>query len=268
MARAATARTRDGGPAGAKSAAPKTEPRTRRSVAIADRGAETRSRLIEAALEVFGHKGFEGASTREIASAADANLAAIVYHFGGKEELYRAVAEQVVAGIAGRLGAGLALPGAAAAMPAGPNGGAHPFAAIEARLAGIGPAAAVALLTRIVETFVDVIVAAEEGAAWARFMVREQLDPTSAFDVIYGLMGPAHGIACRLVGTALGRDPESLEVKLRAFSIIGQGLVFRVAQSVVLRRIGRARIGATEANELKRILALQIRAILQPGVQP
>ena len=43
-----------------------------------DRGAETRAQLIEAALDVFGRRGFEGASTREIAKAAGANLAAIV----------------------------------------------------------------------------------------------------------------------------------------------------------------------------------------------
>ncbi len=61
-----------------------------------DRGAETRQRLIEAALDVFGRQGFEGASTREIAKEANANLAAIVYHFGSKEALHVAVAEYMV----------------------------------------------------------------------------------------------------------------------------------------------------------------------------
>src|ERR1051325_7635965 len=60
-------------------------PRVRR-----DRGAQTRAELIEAALDVFSRIGFEGASTRMIAQAAGANLAAIVYHFGGKEALYLA----------------------------------------------------------------------------------------------------------------------------------------------------------------------------------
>src|SRR5690242_3694147 len=52
-----------------------------------DRGAETRERLVEAALDVFGRFGFEGATTRQIAKEAKANLAAIVYHFGSKEAL-------------------------------------------------------------------------------------------------------------------------------------------------------------------------------------
>ncbi|MFO1184422.1 MAG: CerR family C-terminal domain-containing protein [Bauldia sp.] len=239
----------------------KASPRRRRAE-TSDRGAETRARLIAAALDVFGHKGFEGASTREIATSAGANLAAIVYHFGGKEELYRAVAEYVVAGIIARVASGLGLP-TAAGHEVGTG-----LAAFAARAQGLDPAAAIALLTQVIGTFVDVIVTVEEGAAWARFLVREQLDPTSAFDVIYGFMGPAHGLICRLVGMALGKDPESLEVKIRAFSILGQGLVFRVAQSLVLRRLGVARLGATEASELKRVLALQVRAILEPGVQP
>ncbi len=39
-------------------------------------------RLIRAALNAFGRQGFEAASTRAIAGAAGANLAALPYHFG------------------------------------------------------------------------------------------------------------------------------------------------------------------------------------------
>jgi AcrR family transcriptional regulator len=51
----------------------------------------TRDSLIEAAIAVFSAKGFEGGSVREITQAANANQAAINYHFGGKEGLYREV---------------------------------------------------------------------------------------------------------------------------------------------------------------------------------
>lgn len=54
-------------------------------------GILARRRLLEAALPLFAAKGYQQTSTREIADAADANLAAINYYFGDKAGLYRAV---------------------------------------------------------------------------------------------------------------------------------------------------------------------------------
>jgi len=54
-------------------------------------GILARRRLLEAALPLFAAKGYQQTSTREIADAAGANLAAINYYFGDKAGLYRAV---------------------------------------------------------------------------------------------------------------------------------------------------------------------------------
>ena len=51
----------------------------------------TRNRIIKAAARIFAEHGYEGASIRRIVAKADVNQAAINYHFGSKEELYRAV---------------------------------------------------------------------------------------------------------------------------------------------------------------------------------
>lgn len=52
---------------------------------------DTRMRLLMAATEVFAEHGYHAATTREICRRANANLAAIHYHFGDKAELYREV---------------------------------------------------------------------------------------------------------------------------------------------------------------------------------
>jgi AcrR family transcriptional regulator len=206
-----------------------------------DRGADTRARLIEAALDVFGRLGFEGASTRQIAKEADANLAAIVYHFGSKEALHIAVAEHIVARVRERIGASIA---AAATLEATatPEG---------ARIA----------LANLIANFVDVLLGDADAERWARFIIREQLQPTAAFDVIFGFMGPAHGIGTRLVATILGR-PEDEEARIRTFTIIGQVMVFRVAQTLALRRLGWREIGAAERATIKRIVTAQTMALL------
>jgi TetR/AcrR family transcriptional regulator, regulator of cefoperazone and chloramphenicol sensitivity len=51
--------------------------------------ARTRGRLIAAASEVFAKKDYTTATIAEICSLAGANLAAVNYHFGDKETLYR-----------------------------------------------------------------------------------------------------------------------------------------------------------------------------------
>ena len=44
-------------------------------------------------MNLFGQKGFEGTSVREIAAGADVNLAMINYYFGSKEKLFESVVE-------------------------------------------------------------------------------------------------------------------------------------------------------------------------------
>src|SRR5436189_5689393 len=51
----------------------------------------TREKIIKAASRAFARDGYEGASIRAIVAAAEVNQAAINYHFGSKEGLYRAV---------------------------------------------------------------------------------------------------------------------------------------------------------------------------------
>jgi len=54
-------------------------------------GEQSRERLLRVALALFAQHGFSKTSTREIAEAAQTNIAAISYYFGDKAGLYRAV---------------------------------------------------------------------------------------------------------------------------------------------------------------------------------
>jgi len=52
---------------------------------------ETRTRILDAAEELFMQHGFEGTSMRQLTAQASANLAAVNYHFGSKDALIEAV---------------------------------------------------------------------------------------------------------------------------------------------------------------------------------
>jgi TetR/AcrR family transcriptional regulator, regulator of cefoperazone and chloramphenicol sensitivity len=60
------------------------------SRATRSNGAEARARLLHTAVHLFAEKGFAKTSTRELATAAGVNIAAISYYFGDKAGLYRA----------------------------------------------------------------------------------------------------------------------------------------------------------------------------------
>lgn len=55
----------------------------------------TKDALLTAAIEVFADKGFDAATVRDICGLANANVAAVNYHYGGKDALYVAVLEFV-----------------------------------------------------------------------------------------------------------------------------------------------------------------------------
>jgi AcrR family transcriptional regulator len=49
--------------------------------------ASTKERILGAAESLFARRGFDGASLRQLTTAAGVNLAAVNYHFGSKEKL-------------------------------------------------------------------------------------------------------------------------------------------------------------------------------------
>ena len=55
----------------------------------------TRQKILTAALDVFSERGFEGASTREIAARAGVTQPLLHYHFNSKDELWQAAVDGV-----------------------------------------------------------------------------------------------------------------------------------------------------------------------------
>ncbi len=74
--------------------------------------ASTRERMLDAALSAFSELGYDGASTREIASRAGVNQGLIPYYFGSKEALWREAVDRAFAEI--REGMGVVLEAAEA----------------------------------------------------------------------------------------------------------------------------------------------------------
>ncbi len=208
-----------------------------------DRGAETRQKLLLAALDAFGRYGYEGAATRDIAKRAEANLAAIVYHFGSKDALHRAVAEYVVEQMASRTGDSIAKAAKALEGPVDRPTARH-------------------LLQEIIDANINSMLGEAESELWGRFIMREQMEPSSAFDVIYDFMNQGQATTTHLIAILLGLDPRSDEAALRTFAISGQFVIFRVAEPMILKRLGRDHLSSLDHVEIRRIVTKNIDTLV------
>lgn len=205
-------------------------------------GEKTRANLLRVALDLFGRKGYDATSTRDISGAAGVNIAGIAYHFGGKAGLHRACGELVASFMGERLATLVAGdPAADAALT--PDEAAERF---EAAICG----------------FARFVLARSEVEAIARFMVREQMDPTATFSIVFeGLIRPRHARMCRLWGRAVGEDPMSEDVIIAVSTVIGQIVFFRVGRATALRVLGWETIDGERVERILAVVRETIRAM-------
>lgn len=173
------------------------------------KGEDTARRILLAAIEVFAEEGYEGASTRSLASRAGVNAPAIQYYFGSKEGLYRAVIGHIVHLVEVRL--------------------APPSQKIAAALAGQpAPRELAALLLDLLDGFVDLVACREIPTAAASLIARAEIENAATLEalqqaVVRLAFQPATAVVARLLGLPESDD----QVKIRTFSIFGQALPFK-----------------------------------------
>lgn len=86
---------------------PKRAPRSRSASRRRPEPAPAPDRILSAALAAFAERGFDGATTREIAAAAGVPQGLIAYHYESKQALWEAAVDSVFAELAGDLGGAL-----------------------------------------------------------------------------------------------------------------------------------------------------------------
>jgi len=215
------------------------------------RGDQTREALIGAALRVFGHSGYDAASTRAIALEAGVNQALIGYHFGGKKGLYLGVFEHIVeqmqlhmAPIAKEVAEGLAT---------------APSSDSERR------ALAIELLLLILDGF-NTMAQQHAPEGWVRLILREQQDPGEAFDLLYdNILSRIIGLVTKLVAMGSGLEENSEACRMRALMVFGQVLVFHTARGTALRHIGWDALTLDKLDALKQQARLLLHLQFSQG---
>ncbi|MDR3617855.1 MAG: CerR family C-terminal domain-containing protein [Paludisphaera borealis] len=182
----------------------------------------TKQRLLEAAGEEFAEKGFELARVRAICERAGANLAAVNYHFGDKEQLYREVL-------------------------------------LEAHRCGLDPASEPALaplspadkLRAFITHFCEHVIAFGGADSWqTRLMMREIVDPTPALEFLVRESIRPRFEQLKAIMREVRPEADEQRLDVLCFSVIGQCLHYKTARRVMERLIGDDRYQALTASYL------------------
>ena len=185
---------------------------------IASRVRPTRDRLLEAAARVFAERGYRGATMREIADRAGANLASANYHFGSKLDLYR----EVVSVQFERLEARLAERGGA----------------VDAVLRGSPPRARlIALLRARVGAMLETLL--EPDGVHPTLMQRELSDPSEALPyVVERYIEPLQRDTRRILARlAPALDAPTLQRCM--YSVVGQASFYLTHRAALLSMMKR-----------------------------
>ncbi|MBP2276557.1 CerR family C-terminal domain-containing protein [Sphingomonas sp. PL20] len=196
-------------------------------------------RLLEIAIAEFASKGLEGASTRSIAAAAGTAMSSITYHFGGKEGLYLAAADHIAAQMGGTLSHLI-------------DGGVPE---------GMTPAAARTLIHAILASLVEKMTG-QKNTSYSLFIMREQMEPTAAFERIYGgMLGTMLRTLAHLVQIATGRD-DGDTARVAVVTLIGQVVTLRASRATVLKLMQCPDLDASAISALGGRIAANTDAIL------
>lgn len=221
-------------------------PRRRPSDGGYARGDETRLRIIATAIPLFGQRGFDGVSTREIAAEAGVNPPALQYYFDSKEGLYRAcgehIADQVSEAVAPVLQRAERLLDDGAPAPA----------LIEAYCA-------------ILETLADLLFGEAEESGWSAFFATEQAGFGSCMALPLlreRFVDRLQAVCAGIIGRLMGKSADDLETRLRSLAIDGQLKVFHLGRGAMLQCLGWDGFGPEHAGLIKSIVVDQTRTLL------
>jgi len=179
----------------------------------AQRGEETRRRVLDAAIEVFAGVGYEAAHTRLLAERAGVKLPTLSYYFGSKEGLFRAVIEHITAQFERNM------------------------APVEERVrAALGDLetshdALLDLLCDLLDTFIATMLSGDQPESWRMIIGRAENENLTALDPLHSSIRRLTAEPCKaLIGRLLGETEGEEMTWMRAVAILGQINIFTKPQ--------------------------------------
>ena len=210
------------------------------------RGEETRARIVTAALKMFGERGFEAASTRDIATIAGVNAPALQYYFDNKEGLFVACVEHIVARVWEHLSDVVKR-------------------AEDALVQQVGDAELIDAFCGIQLQLAQFMFMSRDAEDWRLFMARLQSGegPAAGFRIHYQCVSHRMSkVMSAIVGRLVGRPADDEETLLRTTTLGGQLMAFQFARRSVLTKLNWDKVDARRLDLLKKVIREHTSALL------
>jgi hypothetical protein len=103
----------------------------------------------------------------------------------------------------------------------------------------------------------------EKSRSWARLILREQQDPSEAFEAHYdSSIGGLLSIFTELIARTQNRTADDRQVRLLVLTIIGQALILRAAFASVLKHLDCHQIGSKDVVAIQALIRRNVAAML------
>jgi AcrR family transcriptional regulator len=211
------------------------------------RGEETRARIIRTALALFGERGFDGVSTRDIAAQAGVPAPSLQYYFENKEGLYQACIEDI------QTSAMKAINPALEALEDLLQSEASDGKIIDGYCS-------------VLDGLADFLFASPDAASRNLFIARRIMPIKSALNEARAAKGPGsrlHEHCAKVIARLSDGSMVEDEIRMTAVAINGQLLTFHYSQSYLKVLLGFDEITAERLKMLKQIVRKQTTLLLK-----
>jgi TetR/AcrR family transcriptional regulator, regulator of cefoperazone and chloramphenicol sensitivity len=174
----------------------------------------TRGKILEAAGEVFGQRGYKAATVREICKRAGVNVAAVNYYFQGKKGLYREVARDFIS---------------------------ETFARFPV-VAGTGKRSPEQRLGTFIEAALHRLISRgglSGDTGRGQLVARELADPSAILDtMVEDFIRPTAMVLTEIISELLGSAASDRDVLKCQLSVIGQCFHYATGRPIIVRITG------------------------------
>lgn len=196
----------------------------------------SKQKILMTATKLFANKGFDAVSVREICKEANVNLCLISYYFGGKQELYNAIIEDLIAK---------------------QNQYASTFMDISVEPESLSKREQIDLLFKVFDRFIDFFYSKKISSDLILLLLKEQQNPK------WSIKMPVLDYLRSLIGAVFNLEKDSRELVYQTLFIISQVNSPKIFPAFSLRMLKQNDFCEEDIEIIRRNIKFYINLLLK-----